>query len=69
MLAAARSRFAGDNRVWVIDHDIENPLPDVGTFDAIVSSFAIHHCSDRRKRTLYREVFDRLEPGAVFSQS
>jgi tRNA (cmo5U34)-methyltransferase len=66
MLEAARSRFAGDDRVRLIDHDIENPLPDLGSFDAVVSSFAIHHCSDGRKRTLYREVFDRLEPGGIF---
>jgi tRNA (cmo5U34)-methyltransferase len=66
MLAAARARFDGDDRVRMVEHDIDNPLPDLGSFDAVVSSFAIHHCADSRKRTLYREVFDRLEPGGVF---
>ena len=32
----------------------------------IVSSFAIHHCADERKRTLYAEIYNALSPGGVF---
>lgn len=64
MLAAARDRFAGD--VSLMEHDLTEPLPQLGTFDAVVSSLAIHHLPDERKRTLYAEVFDVLEPGGVF---
>jgi len=64
MLAAARERFAG--QAWFVEHNLAEPLPDLGTFDAIVSGFAIHHLPDERKRALYAELFDLLEPGGVF---
>jgi tRNA (cmo5U34)-methyltransferase len=67
MLAAARERFAGDDRIELIPHDLSRPLPALGRFDAVVSSFAIHHLEHERKRSLYREVFDLLEPGGVFA--
>jgi SAM-dependent methyltransferase len=66
MLERLRTRFKADTAVSIVTHDLARPLPPLGTFDAIVSSFAIHHLSHRRKRTLYSEVFDRLRPGGVF---
>ncbi len=66
MIDAARIRFKGDDRVQVVTHDMVEPLPDLGTFDGVVSSFAIHHLEDDRKRELYAEVFEMLEPGGVF---
>jgi len=66
MLEAARRRFLDDGRVEVVDHDLNLPLPHLGGFDAIVSSFAIHHCPDHRKYTLYQECFDLLTPGGAF---
>ena len=66
MLAAARERFRGDDKIQVMDHNLDHPLPALGQFDVIVSSFAIHHCPDERKRTLYAEIFAALAPGGVF---
>lgn len=66
MLEAARARFAGDPAITVVAHDLDRSLPDLGTFDAVVSSFAIHHLPHPRKRALYAEVFRALVPGGVF---
>lgn len=67
MLERARERFTGNPKVTVVAHDLNHPLPDLGEFDAIVSSFAIHHVLDERKRGVYGEVFARLRPGGVFA--
>jgi len=66
MLRRARARFDGDDRVTVDRHDLDEPLPDIGRFDLVTSSFAIHHLVPDRQRALYGEVFDRLLPGGRF---
>ena len=66
MLEAARERFRGEPKIQVVEHNLDFPLPDLGRFDVIVSCFAIHHCTDERKRTLYSEIYAALSPGGVF---
>jgi tRNA (cmo5U34)-methyltransferase len=67
MLGAARARFDGEEQIELIEHDMINPLPRLERFDAVVSSMAIHHLEHDRKRELYAEVFEVLEPGGVFA--
>jgi len=66
MLEHARARFHADD-VDVVEHNLNAPLPELGTFDLVVSAFAIHHCSHDRKRQLYGEIFDIVEPGGMFA--
>lgn len=66
MLAQAKERFSGQPRVGLVEHNLDNPLPHVGQFDVVVSSFAIHHCEHERKRSLYEEVWSLLARGGVF---
>jgi ubiquinone/menaquinone biosynthesis C-methylase UbiE len=66
MLEQLRRRFAADTRVRVIEHDLERTLPELGSFDVVCSSFAIHHLPHDRKRGLYEKVWRVLQPGGVF---
>jgi tRNA (cmo5U34)-methyltransferase len=66
MLEAAGKRFAGDPTVTIVTHNLDHPLPALGKFDAVISSFSIHHLIHERKRTLYSEIHGLLNPGGVF---
>jgi tRNA (cmo5U34)-methyltransferase len=66
MLEAARKRFAGDSRVSVVELDMDSSLPKLGPFDAVISSFAIHHLVHERKRALYAEIYGLLNSEGVF---
>jgi len=68
MLEQAKKCFIADKKVIIFKHDLSNPLPadKLGSFDAVISSLAIHHLFDRRKRQLFREIFSILEPKGVF---
>jgi tRNA (cmo5U34)-methyltransferase len=67
MIARLRDRFADDTAVTIVAHDLDRPLPALlDEFDAVVSSFAIHHLADARKRALYEEIYRALRPGGQF---
>ena len=67
MLAHARERFSDAAGVSLVQHDLRETLPAaLGSFDLVVSSFAIHHLDDSRKRTLFAEVRRLLNPDRPF---
>ncbi len=69
MLARAGRRLGPDG--WsAVRGDLSAPtwsegLP-AGAYGAAVSSYAIHHLTAERKRGLFTEVYELLEPGAMF---
>ena len=68
MIEQAKKRFAKDKHVIFVKHDLSLPLPaeKLGKFDAVVSSLAIHHLTHQRKKQLYTEIFNLLNPQGVF---
>lgn len=66
MLDEAGKRFAGNPRVTLIQQNLDKTIPDLGVFDVVASSFAIHHCSHDRKKSLYEEIWNILAHGGVF---
>ncbi len=66
MLERARQRFADDRSINIVAHDLDHPLPELGKFDVVISSFAIHHLVHERKRSLYSEVYHAISGGGVF---
>ena len=67
LVETARQRFADSDKVRVEVFDLMEPLPQaLGQFDLVVSSLAIHHLPDERKRTLFSEVFELVTGGGAF---
>lgn len=63
MLAVARGR--GLPATFQLGR-IEDPLPS-GTFDVVVSAFAIHHLDGEEKADLFRRVARALAPAGCFA--
>src|SRR5581483_9625549 len=66
MLALARRRFEADARVTVREWDLRHSLTPLGTFDLVVSGFAIHHLEHSRKQELFEEIANQLNGRGVF---
>ena len=71
MLEGARRRLAAYPERWqLVQADLSEPgwrarLP-AGLYGAAVSALAIHHLTSARKRALFGELHELLEPGAIF---
>ena len=75
MLERADTRLARFQGRWTaVEGDLSRPgwhdaLPEQsrsGGFDAVASSYAIHHLESADKRKLFEAIFALLEPGGMF---
>ncbi len=64
MLEVAKERFDGLSNFEFSVLDYTRNLPD-RKFDLIASALSIHHLEECAKKTLYRNIFERLEPGGT----
>lgn len=64
----ARQKLAHFSQVEFVQADLLGYFDDSPTFDAIISTYAIHHLTDDEKRLLFQKIYNRLEVGgaAVF---
>ena len=56
MLRVLRDTFGSEPGITIIGHDLDRTLPELCRFDAVVSSFAIHHVSHAQKFPVRRNL-------------
>lgn len=70
LLRIARGTFEGDERVRVVQADLNDPAwtEKLGDqpFDAVLTATALHWLSPDRLRVLYGEIASLLRPGGLF---
>ena len=65
MLGVARRRFSGLKNIdYVVSDYVESGID--GEYDLIISSLSIHHLEDKNKMRLFKDIYDSLNPGALF---
>ncbi len=71
MLDAARKNMEKLDSVHFIKSDFsfsdwKEPVSELGGFDLVVSGFSIHHQPNERKKEIYKEIYDILNPNGIF---
>jgi tRNA (cmo5U34)-methyltransferase len=71
MLDEAKKNFQSTDLVYFVNADFsltdwKYSLENSDGFDLIVSGFSIHHQNNDRKKEIYQEIYDLLNPGGIF---
>lgn len=72
MIEAARKKAPKNKKnLFFVQADYGQPawtesLSRFGKFDLVVSGFSIHHQPDKKKKEIYRQIFELLRPGGLF---
>ncbi len=67
ILAECKQRFAAHPNLQYHQQDFSQLQFAPESFDLVISSIAIHHVPDAKKADVYRQVYDLLKPGGVFT--
>lgn len=65
MLAIARRKLAHFDNVEFVQADLLEYFEDAPVFDAIVSTYTIHHLTEDEKPILIERIYHSLRPGGV----
>jgi len=65
MLEIARERFGGLDNFEFVQCDYAAEIP-VESCDLICSALSIHHLENDAKEALYRNIYEKLDPGGCF---
>lgn len=65
MIDAATDRFADNNRVDIVNHDLREPFPDVGTFDVVLSILTVQFTPIEHRQTILDRAFTVLRDGGM----
>jgi tRNA (cmo5U34)-methyltransferase len=69
MIAKTRQNVRAESECIVLDfakEDWYKTIKSASQFDLVVSRFAIHHLEDKRKKKLYRDIYQILNPKGIF---
>lgn len=65
MLDIARQRFASNTNITIICQDFST-FRSEKQYNAIISSLAIHHLEDKKKKELYKNIYAMLKSDGLF---
>ena len=64
-LEIARSKLADFDNVEFVKADLLEYFEDAAIFDAIISTYTLHHLTEDEKSILFEQIYHSLQPGGI----